>query len=236
MKVKLIGTGCIGTIQNSACSLVNKKILIDVPNGTCKELERAGEDINAIQTVIITHYHADHMFDLPFMILIKSLKQNKKLNVVGPKGIEKKTRELFELAFYEPIEEDMQLNFIEILPGETKYIEDTTIEAVKVEHVLPNSQGYILTIDNQMCAFTGDTSKCDTVEYMLKKSPILVADCSAQIGTETHMGLDNITEYAEKYQDKTIVLTHMREPTRAEAEKLENNNIIVPEDGYTIDF
>lgn len=159
MKVKLIGTGCLGTIQNSACSLVNKKILIDVPNGTCKELERAGEDINAIQTVIITHYHADHMFDLPFMILIKSLKQNKKLNVVGPKGIEKKTRELFELAFYEPIEEDMQLNFIEILPWETKYIEDTT-----------------------------------------------------------------------------IVLTHMREPTRAEAEKLENNNIIVPEDGYTIDF
>lgn len=25
MKVKLIGTGCIGTMQNSACSLINKK-------------------------------------------------------------------------------------------------------------------------------------------------------------------------------------------------------------------
>ena len=125
---------------------------------------------------------------------------------------------------------------MEILPGETKYIEDTTIEAVKVEHMLPDSQGYIITIDNQMCAFTGDTSKCDAVEYMLKKSPIIVSDCSVEIGKQTHIGIDNIKEYSEKYPNNTIILTHMKEATRLEAEKLENNNIIVPEDGYSIEF
>ena len=87
-----------------------------------------------------------------------------------------------------------------------------------------------------MCAFTGDTSKCDAVEYMLKKSPIIVSDCSVEIGKQTHIGIDNIKEYSEKYPNNTIILTHMKEATRLEAEKLENNNIIVPEDGYSIEF
>lgn len=240
MKVKLIGTGCIGTMQNSACSLINKKILIDIPNGACREIKRFGEDLNSIQTIIITHYHADHIFDLPFIILEKSQMTNKKMNIVGPKDIEKRTKDLFELAFpgewKEKIEDNLEINFMEILSGEIKYIEDTTIEAVKVEHMLPDSQGYIIIIDNQMCAFTGDTSKCDAVEYMLKKSPIIVSDCSVEIGKQTHMGIDNIKEYSEKYPNNTIILTHMKEATRLEAEKLENSNIIVPGDGYSIEF
>lgn len=36
MKLKLIGTGSIGAIQSSACTLVNDDILIDMPNGIVK--------------------------------------------------------------------------------------------------------------------------------------------------------------------------------------------------------
>ena len=71
MKVELIGTGCIGTKQNSASSIVNKKILIDVPNGICRTLRNLDKPLEYIQTVIITHYHGDHIFDLPFLILQK---------------------------------------------------------------------------------------------------------------------------------------------------------------------
>ena len=71
---------------------------------------------------------------------------------------------------------------------------------------------------------------------MLKKSPIIVSDCSVEIGSQTHIGIDNIKEYSEKYPNNTIILTHMKEATRLEAEKLENNNIIVPGDGYSIEF
>ncbi len=37
---------------------------------------------------------------------------------------------------------------------------------------------------------------------------------------KTHMGIDNIHEYAEKYPEKVIVTTHMREATRNEIEKI----------------
>ncbi len=50
------------------------------------------------------------------------------------------------------------------------------------------------------------------------------------------MGIDNIHEYAEKYPEKVIVTTHMREATRNEIEKLEDENVIIPTDGYNLDF
>lgn len=242
MKVELIGTGCIGTKQNSASSIVNKKILIDVPNGICRTLRNLDKPLEYIQTVIITHYHGDHIFDLPFLILEKSLVKDSnkyQLNIVGPKNIEERTKKLYEIAFpnsWKKVNEILNINFIEILPGETKYIDDTTIEAVKVEHSVPEAQGYILTIDNQRCAFTGDTSRCEGVNYLLSKSKILIADCADTKGTKTHMGIDNIHEYAEKYPEKVIVTTHMRETTRNEIEKLEDENVIIPTDGYNLDF
>lgn len=242
MKVELIGTGCIGTRQNSAASIVNKKILIDVPNGICRTLRNLNKPLNYIQTVIITHYHGDHIFDLPFLLLEKAIEQQNTqavLNIVGPKGIKERTQALYELAFkssWEKVNKILNTNFIEILPGETKYIEDTTIEAVKVVHDAPEAQGYILTIDNQRCAFTGDTKKCEGVDYLLSKSKILIADCADIKGTETHMGIDNIQEYSQKYPERIIVTTHMKEATRTELEKIEEENVIVPKDGYNLDF
>lgn len=38
MKVELIGTGAIYTKYNSACTLINDDIIVDMPNGTLKQL------------------------------------------------------------------------------------------------------------------------------------------------------------------------------------------------------
>jgi len=242
MKIELIGTGCIGTKQNSASSVINKKILLDVPNGICRVLRNMNMPLTYIQTVIITHYHGDHFFDLPFLILEKSFIKTEKqqsLNIIGPKDIESRTIKLFETAFpnsWKKVSEIVKINFVEILPGETKYIEDATIEAVKVEHTVPEAQGYILTIDNQKCGFTGDSSACEGIEYLLSKTEVLIADCSNIEGKESHMGIDNLKKYLEKYPKKIIIATHMKEKTREEAEKIELENFIIPSDGYTIDF
>ena len=42
MKLKIIGSGNIFSKYNSASYLIDDKILIDVPNGTCKILKNVG--------------------------------------------------------------------------------------------------------------------------------------------------------------------------------------------------
>ena len=38
MKIKLVGTGAMYTAYNSACTLIDNKIIVDMPNGTIKQL------------------------------------------------------------------------------------------------------------------------------------------------------------------------------------------------------
>ena len=69
MKIDVIGSGAIFTKYNSASYLIDDKILLDVPNGTCKKLMSMKKDVHKIRNVIITHFHADHYFDFPFLYL-----------------------------------------------------------------------------------------------------------------------------------------------------------------------
>ena len=69
MKIDVIGSGAIFTKYNSASYLIDDKILFDIPNGTCKKLMSMKKDVHKIRNVIITHFHADHYFDFPFLYL-----------------------------------------------------------------------------------------------------------------------------------------------------------------------
>ena len=71
MKIQLIGTGTIPDMTNSASVLINDHILFDVPNGNLKAMIRQNIDILKIDTVIISHTHADHCFDMPFLLWYK---------------------------------------------------------------------------------------------------------------------------------------------------------------------
>lgn len=45
MEIKLIGTGSIGAMESSASTLINKEILIDMPNGIVKRIKQLGENV-----------------------------------------------------------------------------------------------------------------------------------------------------------------------------------------------
>ena len=45
MKIYTIGSGDMYSINNSASYLINDSILLDIPNGTCRELKRQNINI-----------------------------------------------------------------------------------------------------------------------------------------------------------------------------------------------
>ena len=60
MKVKVIGSGSMWNKYNSASYLIDKKTMVDFPNGTCKNLFRFDINPNSIEDIVITHFHGDH--------------------------------------------------------------------------------------------------------------------------------------------------------------------------------
>jgi len=81
MRVIVIGSGSMWNEHNSASYMIDDDILVDVPNGTCKNLFRMDINPRVVENILLTHFHGNHYFDIPFYLLIKTKAENKTANV-----------------------------------------------------------------------------------------------------------------------------------------------------------
>lgn len=231
-KIKVIGTGAIYTKYNSACTLINNELIVDMPNGTLKQLLKMNIKPENIKTIIITHLHGDHTADLPFFFeyVFEFLKDKREITVIGPKGIKNKIVELsnaYNFENEEKINKNFNLKYIEFKEEkENANILDYKIEAVKVIHGKEKiAYGYII---NQKLGFTGDCGMCDGAKYIFKNSKIVVSDCSSKNINNTHLDIEEIKQIKDNAK---VYCTHMVDRTRERLQKENIENFIIGKDG-----
>ena len=238
MKVQVIGSGNMWGKYNSACYLIDDSILIDVPNGACKALNCQNASFDKINNVLITHFHGDHYFDMPFLILFKKKLDSINLNIYCEKNGEKKIRKLYKLAFphsYKRIFGAKNINFFskDFFTINDKY----NVERVLVDHgSFKPAYGYIVYADDKKIGFTGDTTVCDNLEYMLQTCDYIFGDCSFIKGTSKHMGVDFLENVIRKHPNCKYVASHMEDETRDYLNKSRIKNVIIPKDGEIFKF
>ena len=100
MKIEFIGTGSVLSNSFSACALLNRELMIDIPNGVIKRMRQRGIDIGNIDTCLITHLHGDHYFDIPFLLMEQGIRKirGKPLTIIGPPKTKHTIEMLFDLA------------------------------------------------------------------------------------------------------------------------------------------
>lgn len=240
MEINIIGSGSIGATSMSASTLIDKKILIDVPNGVVKYIKKLGYNIQEIESILITHLHADHFFDIPFLMLDRYFyKNNSLLSIYCPKGTEEKVKLLFDVGFpgdFDRINEVINVEFIEF-DRESK-IEGKNFVAYSkyVEHGnFKPAYGYILNLNNKKVGFSGDSKLCSAIENIVSETDISIIDMShAENVSNAHMGIEDIKYLCARYKNKTIISTHMHEYTKEQALNLNIKNFIVGRDNLKI--
>lgn len=237
MKVKVVGSGSMWNKYNSACYLIDDDIMIDFPNGACKYLYRNNLKPSMINHILITHFHGDHYFDLPFYILNKSKSVNNIVNIYCSKEGKKKINKLGLLAFPNSFKDACQENNLTFVHKQSFKINEYEIERILVDHGrMKPAYGYIFKQDNLIIGFTGDTSLCESVELMAERCNYLFCDCMFEVGTKKHQGIDNITYLATKYPDCAFVVSHMEDATRNSLNSLNLKNVMVPSDGLDLEI
>lgn len=108
MKVKILGIGGFGNTGLPFNSfLIDGHILVDAPPDILQSLKREAVDIEDIDSVVITHYHGDHFFGLPFLLFqyyerreawSRRASAGKRFMIAGPAGLAEKLREILALA------------------------------------------------------------------------------------------------------------------------------------------
>ncbi len=231
MKIKVIGSGSIWSKSSSACYIVDDRILIDIPNGSCKAMLNQKVNVREISEVLITHFHGDHYFDTPFYLLSKLKSNNKKVNFyLSEEGIDK-INSLTNLAFpntYNTIFNEIDINFI----TEDKFkIGKYFVQKLLVDHGrMKPAYGYIIEKNGVKIGFTGDTSFCEQVKYMAKECDVLVCDACLINPTSKHMGVQDIVYLCENY-DTIFITSHMDDEVKSLLSELKYNNLIIGEDG-----
>jgi len=193
VKITLLGTGSPLPDPNRAgpCTLVQAadlNVMVDCGRGALMRLMAAGVVPPAVNTVLITHLHSDHITDLNDLVTSRWVMSpvNVPLTVYGPLG----TRAMID-AMLKMLELDQQyrhdhhddlrangpltVNVHELEPGARFSIGAIAVSVHETDHrpVRP-SIGFRLEHDGKVAALAGDTIPCAGVDEMCRNADAYV--------------------------------------------------------------
>ena len=217
--------------------LIDGKILLDLPPTAIPQLHRLGIDFSQIETVFITHLHADHMFGLPFLLLEYCMRRCREnpMVIVGPPKLEEVTYQLCDLAWPDLREKGFEpclpLSFIEISESGDYQAGDLPFSAVAMNHFGLDAFGYRFSHKGRTIGYTGDTGEGTQINQLLKGADIAILELTHPKKSDDpgHMNRPAVERLAPglSTQGSTIFATHMSETPEPIP------GVIICEDGKT---
>ena len=221
MHLQFVGCGdAFGTGGrfNTCFHLVGKQTnaLIDCGASSLVGMNKLAIDRNAINTILITHFHADHVGGLPFFILEANyvLKRQSALTIAGPPGLKARYAEMMESAY--PGTSNLQLAFPLTL-HEVEIGKRNEIGPMRVTpfHVVHDERagpclGYRCEAEGKTIAYSGDTEWTDTVIDIGRDADLFICEAyTRDKPIHTHMALTALEKHLPQIKPKRLILTHM---------------------------
>lgn len=219
MKLTILGTGCAWTRRECASYCINDNIMIDPAYSSIKQLLKTNskllhhEKIEKLDLVLITHYHSDHYFDMPYILQKEATGRfpDRKLTIVGPPGLVQNLKDLCRLAISQKsnskIDVEKWCNCIEADNMKTIKFQDFEITCVLLDHGDTVNYGYMIKLPNgKTLSFTGDSKMCPNEQYMLDHSDIILMNMASTEKSSSHYNIVEGIDLMKEYQDKCVII------------------------------
>lgn len=232
MHLQFVGCGDAfgsGGRFNTCLHLVGKQVnaLIDCGATSLVAMNRLAIDRNAIDTIFITHFHADHFAGLPFFMLEANyvLKRERPLTIAGPPGLKERYATLMDATF--PGTEGLELRFPlrleELNIGRLNAIGHVGVTPFHVVH--DDRAGPCLGLrfeaEGRIVAFSGDTEWTEALIDIGRDADLFVCEAyTRDKPITTHMALHTLEQHLGQIRPKRLVLTHMSNDMLAQRSKL----------------
>jgi ribonuclease BN (tRNA processing enzyme) len=211
LKVTLLGTG-VGIPQpgrSQAAFLLEHEmpLLFDCGAGTLLRLDQAGLGIDALDTVVLTHLHLDHVSDLVALANGRYLSGLSGLEIYGPKG----TKNYFEtVSNLYPNLKSMDFSVHELMPMDSFIVKGFEIFAEEARHSV-TTLAYRIEAEEKVVAYSGDTEPTIRVAALAAGADLLIHECSfpEPFDVTNHSTPRKLGGVLRNQGVKRVVLTHL---------------------------
>lgn len=200
--------------------VLNDRYLFDAPPTALLNLRRLGVDLASIDTILISHFHADHFFGLPFLLLeyAYQTRRHSDLTIVGPPGIEERAERLIEIGYPNLLDHDAgyRRRYVEVQDGAEAELNGMHVQAIQVVHSTGlECFGFRANVGGRRLAYTGDTTSCDALLRLGDDVEVFVSDCTYPDGRNRpdHISFEEVRDLRAQLDPQTsLILTHLGGP------------------------
>jgi len=220
MKIIFFGTsGGIPTKERNVTSLGLKRdsglwSMVDCGDGTTFQVARAGWDLAKLDSVFITHLHADHFFGILSLLFRKDMiRENCDLTLYAPKGMKQFITD--NLKTTQKVFENFKLTMIEVKDGMSLEFNSMNINVLSMHHRIP-CYGYHLETVNKKIIISGDNDNPEIMKKYLHdldlwihEATFLEKEYTEKRKNSMHTTAKLLGQVAQKYNVKRVIATHI---------------------------
>jgi len=218
------------------------RLLMDCGAGTIHRLARFGLPWARLTHVAITHYHNDHIGELPALVYAMLYGQlpprSEPLIVYGPRGMRDQLAKLASAFGPWLAAPDFKLTAIELAPDRPQLLAPgVTLDVCRTPHTAESLAFSVTTPDGRL-VYTGDTGPGEALGDWAKGCDLLVAECSLPdaMAMAIHLTPRQAGALAARADAKRLVLTHLYPPVEqvdiaAEVAEVYRGPVTIARDG-----
>jgi ribonuclease BN (tRNA processing enzyme) len=192
------------------------RLLLDCGASSLVAMKRLGIDRNAIDLILLTHYHADHCGGVPFFMLDAQFvaRRTRPLTIAGPPPLKDWFLQLMESAFAgsSRVGRKFEVSLVELTPDQPWQFKGVEIRATRVRHGTPpeSYHGYRIAADGKVLAFSGDTEWTDSLIEIGRDADLFVTEAYVyDKPVPMHLAYRQLVEKLPLIGPKRLIITHM---------------------------
>lgn len=225
MRITVLGAGSIvpTRLRHGSSILVEsggERLLMDVGPGSVEKLRNIGINPNSIPILLLTHFHVDHVSDLPAVIKLRAFddlgyaaQPPHLLHIYGPRGLIEFLEKLIGVGgVYGYLSESLgcmrYLVLHEVWEGEVMG-EPFRVSCAPVEHF--GGVAYRVEDGEASLVYSGDTVPDERLIRLAEDADILIHECSFPEGKllGKHTAENQLAEIAARIRPRILVVTHL---------------------------
>ena len=215
--------------------------LIDCGASSMIAMRRLGIDRNAIDTILITHFHGDHFGSIPYLMLDAQFfsKRTTPLTIAGPPGLSTWYPRVMETTFpaSTTVAPKFDLDLVELEPEEERTLGPLAVTPFAVNHGAGGAgpfYAYRIAVGGRILAYTGDSEWTDTLIDAGRDADLYVCEAYfREKAVQLHLNIAAIEAHLDAINPRRLVLTHMSDDVLSHLGEIGHE---FAEDGMVVEF